>query len=346
MNTQNNSLNPQQTLIQWLETWLRLYKLPTVKSKTGEIYKNMCDLIARQPCSEKALGDITEMDLQELLNTAAANGYSKSTITNIRFTLRQAYRPLIRQRILSVNPTTELTIPLSPTKEVLPLTHQQQDAVELACSTDPLGHLIIFLLETGLRRGELMGLRWRDYNPAEPSIFVSAAKTPAGIRKVYLTSRANAIVRRQKHINEYIFNHTKRAPVTPTVTRRLIDRIRKASGVDALACHVCRHTFVTRLCEKKIPAKAIAQIIGHAKVDYVLDIYAQMEADELRKAIFALEPDGRGSAIMGSELRVPVHLYDSLQAEADEQGISVDALVTHLLTLYVSENSRAKTKTG
>ena len=89
-----------------------------------------------------------------------------------------------------------------------------------------------------------MDLTWDKYNPAEPSIFVSAAKTPAGVRKVYLTSRANAIVRRQAHINEYIFNHTKLAPVTPTVTRRLVDRIRKASGVDTLACHVCRHPYV------------------------------------------------------------------------------------------------------
>jgi len=347
MNTQNNSLDPQQTLNQWLETWLAVYKQQAVKPKTVEGYISAIRIIENDICSQSPIQSITEIDLQQLLNLAASNrSYSKATLSKVRSTLRQAFRPLIRQNVLSVDPTAELTIPLSPTKEVLPLTHQQQEVVEMACSHDPLGHLIIFLLETGLRKGEMMDLTWDKYNPAEPSIFVSAAKTPAGVRKVYLTSRANAIVRRQAHINEYIFNHTKLAPVTPTVTRRLVDRIRKASGVDTLACHVCRHTFVTRLCEKKIPAKAIAQIIGHAKVDYVLDIYAQMEADELRKAIFALEPDGRGSAIMGSELRIPVHLYDSLQAEADAQGISVDALVTHLLTLYVSESSRTKTKTG
>ena len=275
------------------------------------------------------------MDLQQLLNTAAANGYSKSSISKMRSSLRQAYRPLLRQNVIKTNPTTELIVPCAPKKEVLPLTHKQQDAVVMACKTDPLGHLIIFLLETGLRRSELIGLHWEDYNADDHSIFVSASKTPAGIRKVYLTKKAEAIIQAMPHINDYIFNHTKGNPVTKTVMRHLIDRIRRASGVQELACHVCRHTFVTRLCESKVPVKAIAQIIGHAKVDYVLDIYAKLEADELRKAIYALDPDNRGSAIIGSDVRVPVKLYDTLQQEADKQQVSIDVLVTHLLTLCI-----------
>ena len=337
---QTNGVDSQQTLNQWLDTWLKVYKMPAVKPRTVNIYQSIQRIIACRKIGNKAVDRVTEMELQQLLNEVAADGYSKSTLIKIRYTLRQAYRPLIRQDIVSANPTTELIIPLSPTKEVLPLTRRQQDAVELACRSDALGHLLIFLMETGLRKGELMGLRWEHYNPADPSIFVEASKTPAGVRKVYLTKRANAIVQQQAHINDYIFNHTRCAPITQTVMRRLVERIRRVTNIKALACHVCRHTFVTRLCEKKVPVKAIAQIIGHAKVDYVLDIYAQMEADELRKAIYALEPDGCSTAIMGAELRIPVDLYKQLQATATEQGTSVDALVTHLLTLYVSGSSK------
>lgn len=337
---QTNGVDSQQTLNQWLDTWLKVYKMPTVKQKTAAMYLWSVSAISAHPCSQMAVMDVTELNLQQLLNTAADNGYSKSSIIKLRTTLRQAYRPLIRQSIVAMDPTVNLIVPLSPTKEVLPLTRRQQDAVELACRSDALGHLLIFLMETGLRKGELMGLRWEHYNPADPSIFVEASKTPAGVRKVYLTKRANAIVQQQAHINDYIFNHTRCAPITQTVMRRLVERIRRVTNIKALACHVCRHTFVTRLCEKRVPVKAIAQIIGHAKVDYVLDIYAQMEADELRKAIYALEPDGCSTAIMGAELRIPVDLYKQLQATATEQGTSVDALVTHLLTLYVSGSSK------
>lgn len=300
------------------------------------MYEGIARMVSKDRCGALPVTEVTEIDLQVLLNKLAANGYSKSTLDKVRYTLRQAYRPLVRRKSVSIDPTEELVIPIAPTKEVLPLTHKQQEAVEMACAGDPLGHLIIFLLETGLRRSELMGLRWEDYDVADHSIFISASKTPAGVRKVYLTTRAENIIRQQEHINDYIFNHTKRNPVTKTVMHRLVNRIRRASGVEELTCHVCRHTFVTRLCEQQAPAKAIAQIIGHAKTDYVLDIYAKMEADELRKVIYVLEPNGRGAAIMGSEVRVPVHLYDSLQQEADKQKVSVDALATHLLTLYVS----------
>ena len=185
----------------------------------------------------------------------------------------------------------------------------------------------------------MMELLWENYNPAHHSIFVATSKTPAGIRTVYLTKKAEDIIRQQEHINAYIFNHTHHAPVTITVLRRLVNRIRTASGVSHLTCHVCRHTFVTRLCEQKVPAKAIAQIIGHAKVDYVLDIYAKMEADELRKAIYALDPERVSSEILGEGLNIPTPLYKSLQKEADKQKVSVDALVTHLLTLYITKKA-------
>lgn len=73
--------------------------------------------------------------------------------------------------------------------------------------------------------------------------------------------------------------------------RHLTDRIRSGSQITRLSPHVCRYTFVTRLCEKGVSAKVIAQIIGHASADYVLNIYAMMEKQELRKAIFVLEED-------------------------------------------------------
>lgn len=78
-------------------------------------------------------------------------------------------------------------------------------------------------------------------------------------------------------------------PVTFIVLRRLYERIRKVTGILSLTNHVCRHTFVTRLSEKGVSAKAITQTIGHARTDYVLDIYARMEQAELCKAIYVLE---------------------------------------------------------
>lgn len=322
------------TLNEWLTAWLGTYKFPMVKDKTAEGYLLVQKHFQLYTCYNKPVRSITEMDLQKMLNQIAAKGLSKSFLKKCRYTLRQSFRSLIRQGELKTDPTTDLKLPIAPEKQILPLTHAEQERVEAACQSDPLGHIILFLLETGLRRAELMCLEWQYYNPYENSIYLHKSKTPAGCRKVYLTSKAKAIIDLQPRTSKYIFLHTRGGQITPTVLRRLVNRLRSASGVANLACHVCRHTFVTRLCEKGVPAKAIAQIIGHARADYVLDIYARMEADELRKAIYALDPT-HGATVLGSEIRLPVSLYQTLADEAKRQLVGVDVLATHILQTFV-----------
>lgn len=329
------------TYAEWLEQWLTIYKLPTVGKKQQSNCRHAVNIIQRSPRSQKDVLDITEQDLQIILNTAVPQKksevkYSRSVLTKVRLVMRQSFRPLLRDGTVSSSPAAVLTLPLSPTKIILPLSHTEEDAVIAACHDDPLGHLIIFLLETGLRMSEMCNLTWDDYDPIDNSIFIAKSKTPAGIRKVYLRKVARKIIETQPHINKYIFNHTRQAPVTKTVMRRLVDRIRAVTNIKSLTCHVCRHTFVTRLCEKKTPAKAIAQIIGHANSDYVLDIYAMIEADELRKCIYILDDDGH-SAVMGGNVTLPTVLYSCLQKEAEKQHVSVDALATFLLTSVVSK---------
>lgn len=324
------------TLAEWLWTWLDVYKLPALKESTKQEYISHMNFLTRQPVAAQPVSVINRMECQEVLNDLAAAGYSKSTIRKYRILLRTSFEVLVDDRVLKYNPCEKLFIPAAPTKEVRALTKEEQQMVESACAEDALGHLIVVLLYTGLRKGELMALNWDDYDPVEESVMIRDSKTEAGVRKVYLVSKVVDIIERMPRINRYIFNHTRKKPVTPTVMRRLVDRICERTGIDDFTCHVCRHTFVTRLCEEGVPAKAIAQIIGHARADYVLDIYAQMEADELRKSIYVLETDGkRRSALMGASLNLPVSLYSVLKEEADRQKVSVDALVTFLLSRVV-----------
>ncbi len=329
---------------EWLTTWLEIYKLPHVGKKQQSNCMHAVAIINRSPIAEKDVKEISEQDLQIILNTSkklnSDNGYSKSMLEKIRLVMRQSFRPLVRNGTITVSPATELILPLASTKEILPLTHSEQDAVEAACYTDALGHLILFLLDTGLRMSEMTNLKWEHYNPDDGqygSIFIADSKTPAGVRKVYLIYRARQIIGAQERINEYIFNHTRHKPVTKTVMRRLVDRIRKKSGVMELACHVCRHTFVTRLAERGAPVKAIAQIIGHANSDYVLDIYAKLEADELRKTIYILDPKHHHSTLMGAPVHLPVSLYNELTVVASEQHTNIDMLITFLLTTAIED---------
>lgn len=327
------------TVAQCMGEWLSVHKLPVVRESTKSEYQSHFNHLQTMEIGSMVIDAVTRTDCQKTMNDLAEDGYAKSTIKKYRLLLRQFFEYLIEERELKHNPAGKVSIPNAPTKKVKPLTKEEQEQVEAACADDPLGHLIVFLFYTGLRKSEMMALKWEDYNAAEPSIIVRASKTEAGIRKVFLVSTAQDIIEKMPRINDYIFNHTRQAPVTDTVMRRLVDRLRIATGFEDFACHVCRRSFVTRLCEQGVHAKAIAEIIGHARSDYVLDIYAALEADELRKAIYVLEKndDKRRSALMGVTVTLPLDLYLRLQEEAKKQYVSVDALATFLLTSVTAQ---------
>ena len=286
------------SLAEWCYEWFEVYKRSEIGESTAKIYLDTHRRLMLSPLMRKPLVEIGQRDIKLIFNdlqNARHHGnrpYSKSTLSKAHTMLVQALEVAYEEGYIAENPCLRIKTPKAPTKKVYPLSHAEEERLLLACQSDPLGHVYEFLLLTGLRRDELANLRWCDYSATNHEIFVRKSKTKAGIRILPLLSRAEEIVNAQPQINEYIFNNTRGQPLTPTTLRRAYDRLRKRAMVPNLTNHVCRHTFVTRLCEKRAPVKAISKIIGHANSKYVLDIYADMEDSELRKAIYLLEPAG------------------------------------------------------
>ena len=347
MQTSTEIQSPPETslnysLAEWLSVWLDTYKACKVKERTVEMYHTAINLVKKHPAGSKLIREVTEIELQSILNQLREEGYSKSSICKVKLTLQQSMKPAIRLRLINSDPSTYLELPDAPTKTIEPLTQAQQMSVENCCAELELGHLVVFLLRTGLRRAELMGLRWTDYDKRKKEIYIRKSKTAAGVRTVPLLSDAQKIIETQPHINEFIFNNTKLRPVQEISLRRICEHIRKKTGINTMTNHVCRHTFVTRLCEKGVSAKAIAQIIGHAKVDYVLDIYAKLEKAELRKAIYSLEQQqpSKKSGSMDLLLTIPNELYQQLIRTAFDRGLPVDDYIIQEMKLsYINRES-------
>lgn len=103
------------------------------------------------------------------------------------------------------NPATDLIIPgYASIKEVPALTQFQQQRVEAAAAADPLGDIILFLLNSGLRAGELINLEWINYDNRHQEIHIRESKTKAGIRTLPLTPTLITIIERQPHICDSI----------------------------------------------------------------------------------------------------------------------------------------------
>lgn len=282
-------MTKEKYLFEWLDEWLSAYAKHRVSSNTYDNYVWAVRKI-KEIQEDVLLIDFLEIDAQNTLNKMALMGFAKSSIDKVRIVLRQSYNKAVCNHFALENPCENLFIPCyAKTKEILPLTPSEQRAIEMACYEDFNGHLILFLLYTGLRRSELECLEWPDYDENGKRIYVRKSKTKSGVRAVPLLPICQAIIALQPRINKYIFNSRFGTPVTDSVLKKTYLRIRRVTGVETLTNHVCRHTFATRLLECGAEPKAIAALLGHKNSVFTLNRYTAAQDEHLKAQIQLLD---------------------------------------------------------
>ena len=281
---------PQITVETMFEKWLEVYVKPCKRKNTYLCYKNVIIMIKKfcPPIFKRSIEDVKEYDLQKLLNDAAKK-YSKSTLKKMQIVFSAAYKKAILNRICEFNPACCLTIPEASVKKVRALTREEEIAVRNAAKEDPLGHIAIFFLDTGIRACELIGLEWEAYDPNNHEIFIVKSKSKNGVRTVPLIHEAENIIQKQPHCGKYIFTSTKGNPITKTVLNKLYTRLRKKTGIQIITNHVYRHSFATRMVEHGADYKALSEILGHANVNFTINTYTNAETSFLHEQISVIE---------------------------------------------------------
>ncbi len=274
-------------MIEWLNTYIK--PCDKTSTYTSYFYCIQIILIFKPEYQTKFLYDLCEEDLQNMINNIG-HEYSKSTIRKIIIILKNTYKRGIKNKWCYTNPATDLIIPgYASIKEVPALTQFQQQRVEAAAAADPLGDIILFLLNSGLRAGELINLEWINYDNRHQEIHIRGSKTKAGIRTLPLTPTLITIIERQPHICDSIFTSTRGTPVTKSVLRKLYLRIRQKTGIDFFTNHVCRHTFATRMIERTADPKAVSILLGHTDVTFTLNKYTHPDQEYLYKQMQLIE---------------------------------------------------------
>ena len=167
----------------------------------------------------------------------------------------------------------------------------------------PYGDAYILALHTGLRKGELTGLEWDDWNEADNYLFVRRSvqsvkkrdkngnatkgyelvttepKTKNGKRKVPLNSSAIAALRRMREAHpdsKTIVCNTKGKIVPPDHLNRTLNRVLDNAGIERTGMHTFRHTFASRLFAKGADVKTVSKYLGHSSVQVTYDTYIHL----------------------------------------------------------------------
>ena len=297
----------------WLEVWMENYakiklRPSTYKTSQGFLKNHIQPQIGSIP-----LADLTSLDLQRfykhLLDGGRVDrieakkkpkGLAPKTVRNIHQMIGSAYNLAMEQNLVSKNPTQGCALPKVEHKEMKTLTADQLSAFFQEARDSGVYELYYLDLATGLRRGELLGLKWADVDLDRGVLKIQRAisrqngkvveaplKTKNAYRTLPLSADAISVLKMQKckvGNSEWVFPSPTGGPMSPDSVLHMLQRVLKRAGLPRIRFHDLRHTFATMALQNGVDVKTVSSMLGHYSAGFTLDTYAHVTTDAQLKA--------------------------------------------------------------
>ena len=292
----------EYTVASWLRTWYELYAKPNIRTATANRYELIIETYTIPRIGNIKLKKLTTRHLQklykELLESGRIHivknqdkGLSTTTVHSVHLMLHCALDRAVKERLIPRNPCEDCIVPKLRKLEmkILP----PEDMKTYLNAAEARGLLPMFYLElvSGLRKGELVALRWDDLDTQNRTISVSKQyiknpngeltlsrpKTETSVRQVSIPQTAVDLLiqEHEKHPdNPYLFP----SPVTgemyyPDSVVNLHKKILKDAGLEYIRFHDLRHTFATTALQNGVDIKTVSSMLGHYDAGFTLRTY-------------------------------------------------------------------------
>lgn len=319
------------TLGEWLDRWINEYMIFTIRESTLDSYKAMIKNQIKPYLGDRPLSALTTQELQKFYNSVKKKGRVKpdrlhgteladSMVRSIHMMLHEALDMAVRLRLIVKNPTVGTTIPKNnyPPKQIL--NDEQLERFMQRIRQDERWYDFFYTeLTTGLRRGEICGLKWEDFDAENGKLKVRRSvakrkggglnigetKTETGTRTIILPHSVTEILRRRKEdaISQWIFPDPVKPenPVDPNAAYRHMKTLLQRAGLPSIRFHDLRHTFATHALTSGVDAKTLSGILGHTNASFTLDTYTHVTSDMQKQACGIV--GGFMEDIFGKELK-------------------------------------------
>ena len=264
----------RMTLGEWLDRWLAEYKAGTVRPGTLEGYRRYIEYYIKPQLGDKQISLISQQDIQRMYRRLKTEGrihehpemdhqLSDSMVRHIHSTLHAALKDAVQAHVIPRNPTEGTTAPKPNYKPKRILTGEELDAFLAVVEQDEVWRDFFQTeLMTGLRRGEICGLQWSDFDGDTGTLkvcrtlhsqrkgeyTVGETKTNQGMRTIILPHSVTDILRRRKAdaISQWIFPDPVKPenPVDPNAAYRHMKTLLQRAGLPSIRFHDLRHPYV------------------------------------------------------------------------------------------------------
>jgi len=309
---------------QWLNTWLWEYK-KNLKPKTFESYEQLIRVHILPSLGNIQLKALRPEHLQKFYNEKHSSGrvdgnggLSARTVRYIHVVLHAALEQAVKNQILTRNVSQATTLPRQKKKEMRVLTKEEQAKLLAVLRKDEGGVVYILGLAAGMRRGELLGLMWKDIDFEQGIINVKRTlsrvkvfgqknktelvfqtpKSAKAIRSIPIPESILGVLKTHKgrqqqekevagcaYVDRDLVFCTKLGnPIEPgNFTRRFYRYITKAF-IAHTNPHALRHSYATRLLEVNEHPKIVQELLGHSSISLTLDTYSHVMPERKKAA--------------------------------------------------------------
>ena len=275
----NNSLNlkaGEYTVGQWLDTWMENYAELQVRASSYKTYQGFIDNHIKPSLSVKTVRNINQM-ISSALNCA------------------------VEQRLIASNPTKGCVLPKLERKEMKILPPENLGTFFEEARRSGVFELYYIDLATGLRRGELLGLKWSDIDLAKGIIHVrrqvlrqngkvveAPLKTKNSYRNIAIGADAIKVLKDMEQKDEYVFPSPFGGPMSPDSVLHMLQRVLKRAGLERIRFHDLRHTFSVLALQNGVDVKTLSAMLGHYSAGFTLDTYAHVTTSMQKQAANAV----------------------------------------------------------
>jgi len=307
----------KNTLAEYLDHWIEDYCRPALSERATESYKYICDKYIIPALGAVQLKNLQPGQVQKLYSDLLKAGHAR-TAKYCHQTLHRALKIALKQGLISRNVSELCEVPKLENKEANYLTEAEAVKFLQAAKQTPYFSMAVLFLTAGLRRSELLALRWSDIDLEKNELSVTrslhqlqfgqdkskfvykAPKSRNSARIIPLPTVTIQVLKNEYQAqvetkqsldqsvvtpDDLIFCHLlDGSPLRPDTVSKAFARIAKSAGLEA-HLHTLRHSYGSVLIKQGVHLKVISTLLGHSSIKITGDIYSHVSAGQKEDAV-------------------------------------------------------------